>query len=159
MAVFLVSPLRLNVPGIFILIRPTWPSLPTPDQKTKLETLLHVSEGSRVSRFDRFRKGPCTISGPAFNEAIDRYQELHAFGLQALDFSKIPPGRLKTLDRHAGVVSLHKIARMPDEKKMAMLVAFVKAFEVIALDDALDVLDLLITDIAGTAKQRGQKKR
>ncbi len=33
------------------------------------------------------------------------------------------------------------------------------AFEVIARDDALDVLDLLITDIAGTAKKRGQKKR
>ena len=48
---------------------------------------------------------------------------------------------------------------MPEDKKIATLVAFVKAFEVIALDDALDVLDLLITDIAGAAKKLGQKKR
>jgi hypothetical protein len=39
------------------------------------------------------------------------------------------------------------------------LVAFVKVFEIMALDDALDVLDLLITDIAGSAKNIGQKKR
>jgi TnpA family transposase len=48
---------------------------------------------------------------------------------------------------------------MPDEKRIAMLVAFVRAFETIALDDALDLLDLLITGIAGEAKKIGQKKR
>ena len=35
---------------------------------------------------------------------------------------------------------------MPDDKRTGTLVAFVKAFEINALDDALDVLDLLITD-------------
>ena len=58
---------------------------------------------------------------------IDRYQELKGFGLQEFDFSNIPPGRLKNLARHAGVVSMHKIARMPYDKKIATLVAFVKA--------------------------------
>ncbi len=54
---------------------------------------------------------------------------------------------------------MHKVARMPDQKRVATLVAFVKVFEIMALDDALDVLDLLITDIAGSAKKIGQKKR
>ena len=54
---------------------------------------------------------------------------------------------------------MHKIARMPDDKRTAILVAFAKAFETIALDEALDVLDLLITSIAGEAKKIGQKKR
>ena len=134
-------------------------SLPNQEQIEKLKTILIVPDGSRVSRFDYLRRGPFTISGPAFNKAIDRYQELKEFGLQELDFSHIPPVRLKNLARHAGVVSMYKIDRMPDDKKIATLVAFVKAFEVIALDDALDVLDLLITDIAGAAKKLGQKKR
>jgi TnpA family transposase len=134
-------------------------SLPTDEQIEKLETLLQISDGQRVSRFDRYRKGPVTISGPAFKEAVKRYQELQAFGLQELNFSHIPPVRLKTLARHAGVISMHKIARMPDDKRAAILVAFVKAFETIALDDALDVLDLLITNIAGEAKKLGKKKR
>ncbi len=134
-------------------------SLPSDEQKAKLETLLHVPEGERISRFDRYRKGPVTVSSTAFNEAVERYKELQAFGMQRVDFSRIPPVRLKTLARHAGMISMHKIAAMPDEKRIAILVAFTKAYETISLDEALDVMDLLITSIAGDAKKIGQKKR
>jgi len=134
-------------------------SLPTSEQKEKLETILEVVDGNRSSRFDLYRKGPTTISGSAFNAAVERYQELQNFGLQSLDFSRIPPVRLKNLARHAGIISMHKISRMPEEKRIAILVAFVKTYETIALDEALDVLDLLITSIAGNAKRIGQKKR
>jgi hypothetical protein len=48
---------------------------------------------------------------------------------------------------------------MPDDKRTGTLVAFMKAFEITALGDALDVLDLLITDIAGRAKRLGKKNR
>ncbi len=48
---------------------------------------------------------------------------------------------------------------MPDDKRIGTLVAFVKAFEINALDDALDVLDLLITNIAGRAKRLGKQNR
>ncbi len=48
---------------------------------------------------------------------------------------------------------------MPEDKRTAILVPFVNAFETSALDDALDVLDLLITGIAGEAKKLGKKKR
>ena len=134
-------------------------ALPTQVQAAKLETLLQIPEGSRTSRFDRYRKGPVTISGPAFNDAVDRYQELKSFGMRELDFTGIPPVRFKSIARHAGMISMHKIARMPDRKRTAILVAFAKAYETIALDEALDVLDLLITYIAGEAKKMGQKKR
>lgn len=134
-------------------------ALPTQEQAAKLETLLQVPDGSRTSRFDRYRKGPVAISGPAFNEAVERYLELKAFGMQELDFTGIPPVRFKSLARHAGMISMHKIARMPANKRTAILAAFVKAYETVALDEALDVLDLLITDIAGEAKKLGQKKR
>jgi TnpA family transposase len=134
-------------------------ALPSDEQRTKLETLLEVAEGQRSSQFDRYRQSPVNISGPSFNQAVDRYKGLKEFGIQELNLSQIPPGRVKNLARHAGVISMHKIARMPDSKRIAVLVAFTKAFESIALDDALDVLDLLITDIAGAAKKMGQKKR
>ena len=134
-------------------------TLPTNEQKAELETLLKVPEGARASWFDQYRKGPVIISGPAFNAAVERYLGLRAFGIHGLDLSRLPPARLKHLARHAGVVSMPKIARMADEQRIAILVAFVKAYEVIALDDALDILDLLITDIAGNAKRLGQKNR
>lgn len=133
--------------------------LPTPEQIEKLESLLQIPDGSRTSRFDRYRKGPVTISGPAFNEAIDRYKELKAFGMHELDFRGIPPVRFKNIARYAGMMSMHKIARTSAKKRIAILVAFVRTYEIIALDEALDVLDLLITNIAGEAKKLGQKKR
>lgn len=133
--------------------------LPTPEQVTRLETLLQVPEGARLSRFDQFRKGPVTISGPAFNKAVKRYLGLKAFGTKELNFTGIPPVRFKNLARHAGMISMHKIARMPEKKRTAILVAFARAYEAIALDEALDILDLLVTDIAGKAKKLGQKKR
>ncbi|TMX10327.1 DUF4158 domain-containing protein, partial [Aeromonas salmonicida subsp. achromogenes] len=110
--------------------------LPTQEQVIKLETLLQVPEGARTSLFDRYRKGPVTISGPAFNEAIGRYQELKAFGIHELDFTGVPPVRFKNIARHAGMISMHKIARMPENKRTAILVAFAKAYETIALDEA-----------------------
>jgi TnpA family transposase len=134
-------------------------SLPTTKQKEKLETLFQVPEGMRSSRFDYYRKGPVTISGPAFNAAIDRYLELQSFGIQKLDFTHIPPVRLNNLARHASVISMPKIVRMADDKRIAILLAFVKSFEIIALDDALDILDLMITKISSDAKNLGQKNR
>ncbi|OMH27556.1 Tn3 family transposase [Motiliproteus sp. MSK22-1] len=134
-------------------------ALPTPEQATRLEALLQVPDGSRTSNFDRYRKGPVTISGPSFNDAVVRYLELKAFGIQELDFTGIPPVRFKNLARHAGMISMHKISRMPKNKRTAILVAFTRAYETIALDEALDVLDLLITYIAAEAKKLGQKKR
>ena len=133
--------------------------LPSDAQKHELEAILDLHEDRRFSRFDRFRQGPVRISGPSFNVAIERYKELCAFGIQKLDFKDIPPGRLRNLARYAGMASMHKIARMPEDRRIATLVAFVQAFGIIALDDALDVLDLLITDIIREAKKIGQKKR
>ncbi|WP_236579304.1 hypothetical protein [Vibrio parahaemolyticus] len=49
------------------------------------------------------------------------------------------------------------ISRMPEERKLAVLTAFVKAQEIIALDDAIDVLDLLITDITPKPKKSVKK--
>ena len=50
------------------------------------------------------------------------------------------------------------ISRMPEERRLAILTAFVKAQEISALDEAVDVLDMLILNITREAKT-GQKKR
>ncbi len=42
-------------------------SLPNETQRANLETLLQIPEGQRASEFDRLRKGPTTISGPAMS--------------------------------------------------------------------------------------------
>ena len=133
--------------------------LPTVEQKEKLESLLKVPEGRRTSKFDDYQREPTNISSSSFNTEVGRYLELYAFGMQSLDFSRIPPVRLKNIARYAGIISVSKIARMPENKRIAILVAFVKSFETRTLDNALDIFDLLMTGILRDAKRIGQKKR
>ncbi len=134
-------------------------SLPSVAQKEKLEQLLEIPDGKRYSQFDSYRKGPVNVSGPEFNKTLERYRTLSEFDIHSLNFNGIPPVRLKALARHSQVVSVYNISRMPENKRIALLLAFVKAATVSWLDDALDILDLLITDIAGKAKGLGQQKR
>lgn len=56
------------------------------------------------------------------------------------------------------MASVKYISRMPEERRLAILTAFVKAQEISALDEAVDVLDMLILNITREAKT-GQKKR
>jgi hypothetical protein len=134
-------------------------ALPNDAQKSKLKDLLKVPDGAGSSKFDLLRRGPVSISGPSLTAAINRYVELRDFGVHTLRLKHIPLIRLKNLARYVGMASLHKILRLPEERCIATLVAFVYAFEIAALDDALDVLDLLITQVTAEAKKKGRKKR
>jgi TnpA family transposase len=61
--------------------------------------------------------------------------------------------------RYAATIWAPKIARMPDDRRISTLLAFVRAYETIALDDVLDVLDLLITEFAAEAMRLGKQQR
>ena len=125
------------------------------EQQTRLEAILEIPQGARYSHLDRLRRGPTRVSAPALITALRRHGELQALGIGKLDFSGIPPVRIKTLARYAATAWAPTIARMPRQRRIATLVAFVAVHEINALDDALDVLDMLITEIAAQAKRLG----
>ncbi len=120
---------------------------------------MEVPQGTRYSHLDRLRRGPTRVSAPALIVALRRHQEMQALGIGKLNFSGIPPVRINALARYAATAWAPMIARMPRQRRIATLVAFVSVCEVNALDDALDVLDMLITEIAAQAKRLGQKQR
>jgi TnpA family transposase len=128
-------------------------------QIKRLESLLMLDATSRKSTLDRLRNGPVRTSGPALLEALERLDEMRAFGFTDVDVSNIPPARLRTLARYAATAWAQTIARMPEQRRIATLVAFVKAYEVVATDDALDVLNLLVTDILKSARSQGEQQR
>ncbi|MFX8895260.1 Tn3 family transposase, partial [Acinetobacter baumannii] len=110
-------------------------------QKTQLDGLLEIPEGQRMSVLEEMRKGPVTISGPSFTDALERYTRLRSMEFSRLNFSGLPAIQLRNLARYAGMASVKYISRMPDERRLAVLTAFVKAQEISALDEAVDVLD------------------
>lgn len=68
---------------------------PSAGQRLQLELLLGPADGSRLSLLESLKRGPVTISGPAFNEAIERWKTLTDFGLHADNLSALPTVRLK----------------------------------------------------------------
>ncbi len=134
-------------------------SLLNSEQKSKIETLLQIPSENRRSLFDQLRKGPVRVSGPALVSALKRYGALKNFEIKKIDLSSIPPVKVQVLARYASTAWAASIARMPEERRVATLIAFLSVFETSSLDDAIDLLDMLITDIAKQAKSLGEKKR
>ena len=164
---------KVLLPGVTVLARlvarvrdraanrvwKTLAQLPSAQQRERLEALVLVPEGERYTPLDRLRRGPSRISGPALVGALQRLQEIQALGVGGLDLQNIPPGRLKALARFAAATWTPNIGRMPDERRVATLLAFARHFEIVAMDEALDVLDGLLTDLNTQAKRDGQKGR
>src|SRR5262245_26762531 len=124
------------------------------ETKAKLEALLLVPEEGHVSMLDRLRKGPFLRSAPELVRALRR-----GLGINLSVSSPVPPTRVQALARFATMAKASAISRMPDHRRLATLIAFVLNLEAIALDDALDLLDILVTEIFADATRAGQKAR
>ena len=130
-----------------------------PESRAKLESLLSVSEGARLSLLDRLRKGPYRRSAPELVRALQRVQEVRHLGIDLQVSQRIPPGRLQALARFASTAKVSAVQRLPDSRRLATLVAFACNLEACALDDALDLLDILITEIFNEAEKSSDKAR
>lgn len=142
--------------------RRLWTTLsdtPSPEQRKHLEALLEVPDSSRQSNLDRLRKAPTRVSAPSLVAALERVEEMRSYGASQLDLAGVPPSKLITLARYAAVASAQTVSRMPENRKIASLVAFARVFEATAMDDAMDVLDMLITEIIKSAELSRKKER
>ncbi len=133
--------------------------LPNADQQARLEALVQVPEGARSSPLDRLRRAPTRVRGPALVAACHRLDAIRAIGIRDRAFDHLPPTRLRDLARYGAAARAQAIARMAPDRRLATLLAVAHAFEGMALDEALDVLDLVMTAIINTAQNEGEKER
>jgi TnpA family transposase len=134
-------------------------SLANPDQKKQLEILLLIPAGKRYSKLDELKNGPTRISSAGLVHALRRYDFIRDLGIGQINFGNIPKTKINYLARYVTISWAPSIARMADDRRIAVLLAFAYVYETKALDDALDVLDMLITEITAQAKRSGEKKR
>lgn len=134
-------------------------SLANPHQKEQLENLLLIPTGKRYSKLDELKNGPTRLSSSRLVQALRRYKFISNLGIGRINFGNIPKAKINHLARYVTVSWAPSIARMPDDRRMALLLAFAHVYETKALDDALDLLDMLITEITAQAKRTGEKKR
>ncbi len=133
--------------------------IPQAEQREKLEALLIPDENTWYTPLDQLRRSPTRHSVPALVNALNRLVKVRSLDINVLNFSSIPASRLKALARHAATIRVQAIARMPLERRIATLVAFIHVLEAEAADDTLDVLELLIKDLLAKSVRDGKKER
>ncbi|TQN31697.1 TnpA family transposase [Haloactinospora alba] len=117
--------------------------LPTTVQ-TAMTGLLHVPEDRRRSELERLRSEPTRASSHAMVAALDRVSEISSVGTGQIDVADVPAVKLDALAKY-GLKSKAPTLRGLDEyRKSATLLATVRSLETSSVDDALDVLNLLM---------------
>lgn len=131
----------------------------TPEQRERLDGLVRVAEDGRQSPLDRLRDGPYLQSGPEIGRAVKRLEEVRelAAGLPELD--RIPPGKAASLARFASVAKAQAVARLPDDRRAATLVAFIRTLEASAGDDVIDLFDVVSTTMFSHARTTAREAR
>ena len=128
-------------------------------QQTQLEALLRVPGGARYSTLDELRTAPVMISGPALVRAIERLKAVRSLGIIIPQAAAIPPNRIATLARYADKAKVSAVLRLSQPRRLATLVAFVHTLEASAQDDAIELLELLLSDVFGEAQKEDRKAR
>ncbi|GAA0899537.1 hypothetical protein GCM10009574_084450 [Streptomyces asiaticus] len=124
-----------------------------------METLT-TPEGSRFSDLERLRRPPRRTTGTAFARALERVDEISAFQLGRLKLSQIPPNRMAALARYALGSKAALLERAAEPKRTAMLTAVMRHLEAKAIDEALDLFQVLMASrLLNTAKRKTEKER
>jgi TnpA family transposase len=134
----------------------------TPGQRRILDGLLEVAPGLRVSDLERWRKGPPPRgTGPAIIAALDQAAEIQSLGLAGLRAeSAVPPRRLGELARYGMTADAWLIRRHPDDRRLATLLATARYLEAKSVDDALELLDLLMSaELLGRAQREADRDK
>lgn len=142
--------------------RRLWRTLPRDvsyDQRARLETLLVAGEGGRPGLLDRLRDGPYLRSGAELSRAVARLDQIRILAVGLPGVSHVPPGRVTALARFAMLAKAQAVARLPPERRMATLLAFIRTLEATAQDDVLDLFDIVVTKLFADAAAVGKRAR
>ncbi|MGJ5895784.1 Tn3 family transposase [Streptomyces sp. V2] len=131
-----------------------------PQLAPALRTLLVVPDGRRVSELERLRTPPVKSTGTAMVRALERVEEISAFGLGRVNLASVPVNRLNTLARYGQLSKAQTIERAPEPRQTALLTAVVRQLEAQAVDDALDLFAVLMANrLISPARRASERDR
>ena len=137
----------------------TLAAAPNDVQRARLERLVVVPTGQRVSPLEQLGRSPTRVNAAGLVGALKRLGAFQALDIGGLDLAQVPASRLTALARHAAGAWAGTIARMPPDRRVATLLAFARVYEARAQDDALDVLDQVIVALFARVEREGDRTR
>ena len=124
-----------------------------------LDRLVAVPEGERQSPLDRLRDGPFIQSGPEISRSLLRLGEVHSLVRELPKIDSIPPSKITALWKFASAARAQAVARLPEERRTATLLAFIHTLEASAADDVIDVFDAVSTAMFSEAEAAAKQAR
>lgn len=128
-------------------------------QQTALLSLIEIPSGERFSLLDKLRKTPTRVSSFSLNKAMQRVQSFKDLEVTSIKTSGIALSQKTKLAKLAAGLKAQSIAQMNHLKKLATLLCFAQHYEAIAVDDAVEIFDLLINEYLGNIKLSQKKNR
>ena len=106
------------------------------------------------------RKAETVTSGAGMVRALRRVSDVAGLGLGGLDVSAVPHRRVVALARYGMAAKATALRRHPEPRRLATLVATVRSLEAKAVDDALELFDVLMTnDLLARAARESRKEK
>ncbi|WP_331762391.1 DUF4158 domain-containing protein [Streptomyces sp. NBC_01508] len=130
------------------------------DLRQSLRDLLKVPEGKRVSELERLRTPPTRVSGTAMTAALQRAKEIQGLGAHLVATSVVPAARMSGLARYGMGSKAPTLRDLEESRKTATLLATVQRLETATVDDALDLLDVLMSSrLLSRAERVGKEEK
>ncbi|MBX4271809.1 DUF4158 domain-containing protein [Clostridium estertheticum] len=133
-------------------------SLPDTNQREILENLLIVDAKNKTG-LEMLRQSVTHESPIGFLKAIKRFKMIYSIGAYQWNISRMPIGRIFVLSRYASIARAQTIERMPNERRIATLVAFAITYTTSSQDDIIDYMERYFSTLFNGANRKGEKER
>ncbi len=107
--------------------------------RRRLDGLLEVDPGSGLCRLVWVRRGISAVLPRAILDGLDRVEFLRAIGAGRWGLSMLSPNRVRFLARLARTAAPQHLARLPDDRRYPVLLAFASHALWDLTDETLDV--------------------
>ena len=128
-------------------------------QRERLEALLMTPDGSRQSPLDRLRDSPVLQSPAELARAVGRLDKVRTLAASMPRTDRLPRTRVLALARFTAAAKAHAVERLPEDRRLATLVAFIGTLEATAQYEILDLFDVVVTRIFTDAFNIGREAR
>ena len=91
--------------------------------------------------------------------ALLRLEDFRKLGVSHVSLSRVPLGRVKALARYAALAKAQSIRRMLPDRRIATLLAFAIVYEIVAQDDAIELLNQHLSIVLRRADNKGKAER
>ena len=124
-----------------------------------LLALLTVSPETGRNGIDELQRAPKRQSSIGMQDSERRVERFQQIGVSDLDLSPWPAARIREMAEHAVLTKSSQLQVLQPERKLATLLAFVHEYEIAAIDDFLDLFDVLMMQAMSNSEKKAGETR